>query len=1059
MKRFFVRATAAVAFLATSVAGFARADDPIDPGPGAEAAATLDDGSQLWFVEMPSPPVADGGDIATIEQEQNDFRGAAGQTGLRYTERRSFKNLWNGLSIAVHPGDLGKLNRIPGVAALYPVVSLALPEEAGVNEPDLLTALSMTGADVAQNDLGLTGAGVKVGIIDTGMDYDHPDLGGDGVTRTNSGMFPTARVVTGYDFVGDAFDGGNTPVPDPYPDDCNGHGTHVSGIVGASGGARGVAPGVTFGMYRVFGCGGSTTADIMIAALERALEDGMKVVNMSIGNDGQWPQYPTAAASDRLVNKGVVVVASIGNRGTAGLYFTAAPGVGKKVIGVASFDNTHINLPAIRITPDGLAIGYSLAIGAPGPPIAGSFPMARTGTAASTSDACAPLPAGNLAGKVALIRRGACTSYAKCRNAELAGAIAVVLYNNAAGALNPTVVGSPPITIPVIGVTRAGGELINARLAAGPVTMTWGGTATTVNSTGGLISVFSTFGIGPDLVIKPDLGAPGGFIRSTWPLEAGGYANISGTSMSSPHVAGAVALLLQAHPNTPSNAVRDILLNSARPHPFSGTPSLVEPVQHQGGGMLDIAAAVRATTRIEPGKLSLGETEAGPVTRMLTITNNGAADMTYDLSNMGAVGTGPDTFFPTFNTRYATASFSQNPVTVPAGGSATVDVTLAPDPALADRSLFDGYLCIESEDGEQEHHVPYTGLKGDYQSIPSLVPTLQGFPWLAKLVGSTFVNQPAGASYTLTGSDFPFIIFHLDHPVSLLRFEAFDANTGQAWHRVFEQKWFRRSTLAGSSFSLGWDGITVHGNQVLTVPNGRYVMKLSVLKALGDAANPAHWEYWTSPTITLARPNLAVEGTWLSQDVVQPGDEVMVSASIRHTGTEGASGVVVEFFDNDVPFHSETFDLAANASRVVAAPWTVDQAPSHRLRVSVSQLESESDYGDNVVELDVTPGEVIVGVGGSSPKVLALAPAQPNPSSGGVAFRFSLPEPGPVSLEVFDLLGRRMRTWRWDGLAAGEHAVKWDGRTDGGARAPAGALLYRLTAMGKTLTQKAVWLP
>ena len=143
-------------------------------------------------------------------------------------------------------------------------------------------------------------------------------------------------------------------MPDGNPDSCrdpNGdagsHGTHVAGIVGASGtapsGVRGVAPGVTFGAYRVFGCDGSTDTDIMLAAMERALADGMDVINMSIGSSYQWPQYPTAVAASRLVKKGVVVVASIGNSGGTTLngWSAGAPGTGANVIGVASFDNTH----------------------------------------------------------------------------------------------------------------------------------------------------------------------------------------------------------------------------------------------------------------------------------------------------------------------------------------------------------------------------------------------------------------------------------------------------------------------------------------------------------------------------------------------------------------------------------------------------------------------------------------------------------------------------------------------------------------------------------------------
>ena len=198
--------------------------------------------------------------------------------------------------------------------------------------------MALTGANIAQNSLGLTGAGVKVGIIDTGIDIDHPAFGGSGTPGSTS--FPTERVAYGYDFVGDAYNssGGqrppSVPVPDTNPDDCNGHGTHVAGIVGANGGGiTGVAPGVTFGAYRVFGCTGSTSSDVIVAALERAYADGMHVINQSLGAARQWPQYPTAQASSRLVNKGVVMVASIGNNGPGGsspdaLFAAGAPGVG-----------------------------------------------------------------------------------------------------------------------------------------------------------------------------------------------------------------------------------------------------------------------------------------------------------------------------------------------------------------------------------------------------------------------------------------------------------------------------------------------------------------------------------------------------------------------------------------------------------------------------------------------------------------------------------------------------------------------------------------------------------
>ena len=320
----------------------------------------------LWFVELSSPPTADGTSPNTVKAEKAAFRSAAKNANLKYTERYAFDTLWNGLSIRMTTSELPKLKSIAGVKNVFPVTIIALPETTPVIEPELFTAITMTGADIVQTDLGFTGQGVKVAVMDTGLDYDHPDLGGC--------FGPGCRVETGWDFVGDAYNADPTsaaynpvPTPDPDPDDCNGHGTHVSGIIGANGTVKGVAPDVTFGAYRVFGCAGSTTADIMVAAMEQALKDKMQVLNMSIGSAFQWPQYPTAVASSNLVEKGVVVVASIGNSGTSGLYAAGAPGLGEKVIGVASFDNSHVYVPYFEV--NGTKIGYITMTFSPPPPM------------------------------------------------------------------------------------------------------------------------------------------------------------------------------------------------------------------------------------------------------------------------------------------------------------------------------------------------------------------------------------------------------------------------------------------------------------------------------------------------------------------------------------------------------------------------------------------------------------------------------------------------------------------------------------------------------------------
>jgi len=830
--------------------------------------STDNETTDLWFVELSKPPLADNGSAAQLTSEKKAFRDSAKTAGLVYKERFEFKTLFNGFSVKINPANLSTLKSLAGVKAIYPVASIPIPENDPVFSPELFTSIEMIGANVAQNTLGFTGYGVKVGIIDTGIDYHHPDLGGC--------FGRGCRVAFGYDFVGDAFNAdpaslsyNPVPVPDPDPDDCAGHGTHVSGIVGANGAVKGVAPEVTFGAYRVFGCQGSTTADIMIAAMERALADGVQVVNMSIGSAYQWPQYPTAMAATRLVNKGVVVVASIGNNGANGLYSAGAPGVGEKVIGVASFDNTRIAQAAFSISPDDTPIGYNPAAGAPPAPLSGTFPMARTGTPATANDACSALPADSLSGKVALIRRGTCSFYIKATNAQTAGAAGVVLYNNTIGSLSPTVAGTPAITIPVVAITAANGVLIDGRLAVGSVDLTWTSkTVSSINPTGGLISSFSSYGLSPDLALKPDIGAPGGSIWSTYPLALGGYASLSGTSMSSPHVAGAAALYLQAHPGTSAQTVRTIFQNSAAPAPWWGNPGLgfLDNVHRQGAGMLHIDKAILAPVTIEPGKLALGESQFGPAARTLSLQNGGGSAVTFDLSYVNALSTG-GVIAPSFWGSDATVAFSAPSVTVPSGGTATVDATITA-PTGPTYGQYGGYIVFTPQGGGQVYRVPFAGFVGDYQSIQALTPTSNGFPWLAKVIGSNYVNQPTGATFTLVNGDVPYILVHLEHQVAQLAIEIYDAATGKPVHPVFN-KWLDleyvgRNSTSTAFFAFAWDGQRIHSNgyngngykKDLTkqVPNGTYILKLKALKALGDPDNPAHWETWTSPTVTLARP-------------------------------------------------------------------------------------------------------------------------------------------------------------------------------------------------------------
>jgi len=843
--------------------------------------ASAAENSNKYFVELTGLPTTDGGKLDATRAEKVALRKAIAKAGIKLKERRAFDVLFNGLSVEVSAKDRAKLARLPGVKAVYPMLTVAAPKpisaeviSRAVKEaraaatlstlpPTNASALAMTGADIAQSQYGLTGAGIKVGIIDTGIDIDHPDLGGNGTNGSTA--FPSARVAYGYDFVGDAYNADPAspsynpiPTPDANPDDCGGHGTHVAGIVGANGVVKGVAPDVTFGAYRVFGCAGSTDSDIIIAAMERALADGMQVVNQSLGAAFQWPEYPSAKAADRLVKAGVTMVASIGNSGASGIWSAGAPGVGEKVIGVASYDNTTIDLRDFTLSTGGAPIGYLEATGAPASPTSGTYPLSRTGTPASLDDGCTAPAAGSLTGTVTLIRRGTCSFYQKAINAQNAGAAGVILYNNVPGFINPTVAGTPAVTIPVVSITATDGAAIDAQIAAGPVSLNWTADFNNfANPTGGLISSFSSYGLAPDLTLKPNLGAPGGSILSTYPLELGGYGVLSGTSMSSPNVAGTVALLLQGKPGLKPADIKAVLQNGADPKTWSASlgSTFIDPVHRQGAGLIDIVQVIKTKTVVSPSELSLGESQAGPATKTVTVKNLGNKPVTYTLGTGPALATGPSTFVPSFYNSVATVAFSTPTLTVPAKGSASFDATITAPTTMPDNGLYGGYITLtDTAEGGQVQRVPYAGFKGNYQSVAVMTPTANGFPWLSQLVGGFYNNRPTGGTFTMAGDDIPFFLIHMDHFGRKMVLTAYDQLTGAAVGTISTDSYLPRSSTSTGFYAFTWDGTVQSNGFTVTVPNGNYTVKIKMLKALGDPQVAADSELWTSPTVTVARP-------------------------------------------------------------------------------------------------------------------------------------------------------------------------------------------------------------
>lgn len=847
-----------------------------------------------WFVELEGDPTAIS--AQSIGSQQASFRALAAQRGITYQEVMSYRTLFNGFSVEADEAEIGRISELPGVKSVYPVhkipmpVTETVPMSQAAEMPDMYYARSMTGADVAQNELGLTGKGVKVGVIDTGIDVDHPAFAG--------------RIVSQYDFVGNAYTGANTPVPGPTQDDCAGHGTHVAGIVGGNvaatstfRGFKGVAPDVSFGAYRVFGCSGYTQEDVMVAALERAYSDGMQVVNLSIGSAFEnWAETPSAIVGSRMVKKGMVVVASAGNSGRNGSYSMGGVTMGDNVISVASVDNSKIELQSFALS-DGSKVAYYEGSGSPTAKIGANLTITKkaSSTPATTNDGCTAsggFEANSLTGKAVLIRRGTCSFYEKASNAQKAGAAAVILYNNATGYLSPTVTGTPAVTIPVVFVSDTDGAKISG-LIAGGVSVTFDGGKTAIsNPTGNTLSDFTSYGASAELEQKPDLAAPGGSIISTYPLSVGdqtGYAVLSGTSMASPHVAGAAALMLQAYPNTQAKDMRGLLMNTATLRFYRNGATITnfpDYVQRQGAGMLDIVASYGNPVKVSPNKLSLGESATFATrNKVVVLKNTGATRQVYMARNVPAQTIGGTTLAPDASTAYASMTVNgQNvdtagtEVVVPPFSEVELNVVVTPPAAAADKAQYGGMLSLGSKTGPSLV-VPYSGFKGDYQSIQVLGNEIVNgqtydFPALYSKRNDVFYAENATvttppeftfASYaadpakpTVLSTDRPSVLVQLSHQARRLDVDLLDAN-GTLIETLATQEYLGRNCTNNAAQKSDtcdiyneypWDGKLANGTNAA---NGSYKLRVRVLKALGDASNPADTETYTSQTFTVKR--------------------------------------------------------------------------------------------------------------------------------------------------------------------------------------------------------------
>jgi lactocepin len=695
--------------------------------------------------------------VVKIKADQDASVNAAKAKGVTLKNIQRFSVLFNGYSAQISVKDLGKLADAVGRSNIH-FSRLTQLEDTSSN--------ALIGADAVRADPGVDGTGAYVGVIDTGVDYTHPDFGGDG---TNHG-FPTAKIVAGYDFAGDnpdALNDRSLMSPDPDPMDSNEHGTHVSGIIAADGVVTGVAPKAKIVIAKIVPAGlGSAWTEEIVAAWEymadpNNVDDGPEgshppvlSVNMSFGSVAGFddPTEPERIAIENAIASGIVATLSAGNSASnyAGVFsqtynFTpdystvGSPAVTPDAISVASSENSW--MPAFAVTETSAAADYGYLTGSTSPdPITA---VGDNGGAGYQYVYCgigqaSDFLALDLTGKIALIDRGSISFYVKINNAAAAGAAGVVIANNAAGTISMNTAGS---TLASVSITQADGLTLKAKAAA-PVgdgtglLKFLGHFVGPANPAVDTISTFSSWGATPNLTFKPEVTAPGGNIWSTVPVAQGSYANLSGTSMAAPHVAGAAALVKLVHPTWTVEQVKTALMNTATllVDPVSPTDLPYSP-RLQGAGRINVNDAlhndVTITSQLD-GKaaVALGSVESwadDPITFPLVLHNSGASDVTYGIGgtiqwvNNSWVGAGSDAYAVSI----PGAVFGTSPaetVTVPAGGTRTVTVTIDATGVTLDPNFFpyvEGFVSFTPGEGGVALHVPYMGFLGNWNDFDS----------------------------------------------------------------------------------------------------------------------------------------------------------------------------------------------------------------------------------------------------------------------------------------------------------------------------------------------------
>ncbi|HEV2713317.1 MAG TPA: S8 family serine peptidase, partial [Gaiellaceae bacterium] len=589
---------------------------------------------------------------------------------------RRFQVVLNGITVELPAERLPRLSALPFVTEVFPSLQYRL---ALNRSPSLIAAPAFTAAT------GITGAGIKIGIVDDGVDQQNPFFNPAGYAYPpgfpkGQRSFTTAKVIAARGYPGP---GSGPRGRLPLDRLVSFHGTHVAGIAaGNSGttspggrdhpptaGLSGIAPQAWIANYRVFNIpspiGHLANTPEIVAAFEAAVRDGMDVINFSGGGPATEPRTDALIRTvANTANAGVVPVISAGNdRDEFGLGTAGSPGTAPEAITVAATSNSHVYAPVLAVRDAAApATVKQIPFEAPGGTVPSSWgtsdrtlvdvaSLAGTNGQPVDSRVCGigrdpnagrnPLPRGSLAGAIALISRGRCTFVSKVIRLLQAGASGVVIIDNREGEANPIPLQLP---IPAGMIPNLDGGNLRSYLAThgGRAAIRVGpGVSEILTGRSAIITSFSSAGPAPfGHILKPDVAAPGGEILSaSLPNFTGGarFVSIDGTSMSSPHVAGAAALLRQRHRDWSVRQLKSALMSTAGPAWGNTARTQEASVLLEGAGFINILAADDPKVFTEPSSLSFGDVQlgTGTVSKQLLLTvrdaGGGAGAWTVEL--------------------------------------------------------------------------------------------------------------------------------------------------------------------------------------------------------------------------------------------------------------------------------------------------------------------------------------------------------------------------------------------------------------------------------------------